>query len=632
MIPSRPSRVDMSAAFSSHGPSMGGQPCVYNYPPHANGNSIQPSCGDMSNHETRVGGHSSEDSESKTSVSQRRMNPMYPEKFDGGYSFPVPRPYDPMPGPSSYCHSIGGHNEYLLDRSRLSTSSGSAPFATNAWKGTPQRIIPVRRVESFDRFNNGSFETKEYIDDFQVNHYLHPFKSHITYPPASRECEGPPNYHFMHRPYEGIYSKGFHIPSEDQAQYFHQMRQAAISTNDGSRKLSLASTDSNPEDSESVMKNRVKEEVAAIDERKGNVSSDTYPATTETLEIKKRPSMSKDEPSDWGCTCKRSKCLKLYCQCFGSGNICGSLCRCVTCLNKSEHEQYRSDAIKAVLSRNPNAFDKKNALQVEQGARSASLSNKSHSLACKCRKSACLKKYCECFNAEEKCNVTCRCLDCRNTPSNEASKAQGVCAVSSSNNKGNVGGTGNDRMMNAVQKLTLLKNTSPSRPDGTARSSPSLPSLLTMTSAISSKDDDDSTTGVHHMSSNMGVSLQGMDVLAMAALSELKYRAGDVSTRDDSSRPNMLRTSSTSTSSLSLEDVQINPSYHVKTLENRPSFEREGLPPKKRSFRDISSISDHNVYEKSDDSLTEDDTSELDPASTREQSKYHVSTNPRDHL
>ena len=36
------------------------------------------------------------------------------------------------------------------------------------------------------------------------------------------------------------------------------------------------------------------------------------------------------------------------------------------------------------------------------------------SLGCNCTKSNCLKKYCECFKANLKCSVNCRCRECDN--------------------------------------------------------------------------------------------------------------------------------------------------------------------------------------------------------------------------
>ncbi len=55
------------------------------------------------------------------------------------------------------------------------------------------------------------------------------------------------------------------------------------------------------------------------------------------------------------CNCKRSNCLKLYCDCFASGEYCGN-CNCNCCFNNVENESARTAAIRSILDRNPGAF------------------------------------------------------------------------------------------------------------------------------------------------------------------------------------------------------------------------------------------------------------------------------------
>lgn len=43
-------------------------------------------------------------------------------------------------------------------------------------------------------------------------------------------------------------------------------------------------------------------------------------------------------------------------------------------------------------------------------------------LVCSCKKSFCLKKYCECYQAGMKCNSSCKCVDCHNKSSNNGKK------------------------------------------------------------------------------------------------------------------------------------------------------------------------------------------------------------------
>jgi len=52
--------------------------------------------------------------------------------------------------------------------------------------------------------------------------------------------------------------------------------------------------------------------------------------------IIKEKVISNDEKSENSvkkCTCSKSKCLKLYCECFASGQPCGPDCGCKECCN-----------------------------------------------------------------------------------------------------------------------------------------------------------------------------------------------------------------------------------------------------------------------------------------------------------
>ncbi|XP_036032356.1 tesmin [Onychomys torridus] len=92
-----------------------------------------------------------------------------------------------------------------------------------------------------------------------------------------------------------------------------------------------------------------------------------------------------------------------YCDCFTSGDFCTS-CSCTNL----RHELERFKAIKACLDRNPEAF------QPKMGKGRLGVSKLRHSKGCNCKRSGCLKNYCECYEAKIMCSSICKCIACKN--------------------------------------------------------------------------------------------------------------------------------------------------------------------------------------------------------------------------
>ncbi|CAD8054604.1 unnamed protein product [Paramecium sonneborni] len=106
---------------------------------------------------------------------------------------------------------------------------------------------------------------------------------------------------------------------------------------------------------------------------------------------------SQNVPKSLRCKCNKSMCLKQYCDCFANGQICTNQCQCQGCHNSEEYIEEREEAINRLKIQNL-SFEK----EVPIG------------ISCKCKKSKCTKKYCDCFQNKQKCNENCQCNNCEN--------------------------------------------------------------------------------------------------------------------------------------------------------------------------------------------------------------------------
>ncbi|NXU31084.1 LIN54 protein, partial [Thalassarche chlororhynchos] len=144
-----------------------------------------------------------------------------------------------------------------------------------------------------------------------------------------------------------------------------------------------------------------------------SIASNTGFTGTSTIQSQARlpfngiiPSESANRPRK-PCNCTKSLCLKLYCDCFANGEFCNN-CNCTNCYNNLDHENDRQKAIKACLDRNPEAFKPK----IGKGKEGES--DRRHSKGCNCKRSGCLKNYCECYEAKIMCSSICKCIGCKN--------------------------------------------------------------------------------------------------------------------------------------------------------------------------------------------------------------------------
>ncbi|GMQ03166.1 hypothetical protein CsSME_00049074 [Camellia sinensis var. sinensis] len=137
---------------------------------------------------------------------------------------------------------------------------------------------------------------------------------------------------------------------------------------------------------------------------------------------RKKASATNDGDGCKRCNCKKTKCLKLYCDCFAAGIYCAEPCACQGCFNRPEYEDTVLDTRKQIEFRNPLAFAPKivqgltdsSANSIGEDGNYSTPSSERHKRGCNCKKSMCVKKYCECYQANVGCSSGCRCEGCKN--------------------------------------------------------------------------------------------------------------------------------------------------------------------------------------------------------------------------
>jgi len=133
-----------------------------------------------------------------------------------------------------------------------------------------------------------------------------------------------------------------------------------------------------------------------------------------TLSFVPRPVSARnlDSENDPGlCTCSKTHCLKAYCICFKSGNMCSDACACQGCANNYVHNDQRNAAVLDALNRDPMFF----------------YAPSDRDVSCACKLNGCDSRYCVCYANGGTCSDACACTSCINTSSiNTSSNGTGT--------------------------------------------------------------------------------------------------------------------------------------------------------------------------------------------------------------
>ena len=142
------------------------------------------------------------------------------------------------------------------------------------------------------------------------------------------------------------------------------------------------------------------------------IETKSNPNTIENIKIKESSSnaISQKQPKIV-CNCKKSKCLKLYCECFILGLYCDG-CNCSPCFNNVANAEERNRIMASLKDKNPAAFKPKIDYNLDDEKNKVEKTK--HIRGCNCSKTQCQKKYCECYQSGVLCTELCKCTDCKN--------------------------------------------------------------------------------------------------------------------------------------------------------------------------------------------------------------------------
>ncbi len=98
-----------------------------------------------------------------------------------------------------------------------------------------------------------------------------------------------------------------------------------------------------------------------------------------------------------GCACKKSKCLKMYCEYFAGQFLCSvQTCKCLSCSNRHKDDERRRQAISVARTKDVLIFEKH--LQSRTKIIGDMVVTKSNGrISCRYKRSRCVMKYCDYF-------------------------------------------------------------------------------------------------------------------------------------------------------------------------------------------------------------------------------------------